>query len=64
MSTIKKIVLSCCVSLSFSVLVYHNYKTYIKKENEFYKFMSDVKKLEEESMMTREIADMILEENS
>jgi predicted SprT family Zn-dependent metalloprotease len=42
-------------------LVYRDYISYQKKDYEFRKFMNDVRKLENESYMTREFADMIIE---
>jgi len=53
-------------SISFIMfgLVYRDCISYQKKDNDFRKFINDVKKLENESYMTREIASMIIEENS
>ncbi len=62
-SNMKKIVLCGIVAISSFAFVVNDYKSYIKKDNEFRKFMNDVRKLEKESKMTREIAEMIIEES-
>ena len=50
-------------SISFSMfgLIYRDYISYQKKDNDFRKLMNDIKQLENESYMTREIASMIIE---
>ena len=67
MNTIKntnikaKLFLAGSSSFSMFGLVYRDYISYQKKDYEFRKFMNDVRKLENESYMTRELADMIIE---
>ena len=67
MNTIKninikaKVFIAGSISFSMFVLVYSDYISYQKKDNKFRKFMNDVRKLENESYMTREIANMIIE---
>jgi predicted SprT family Zn-dependent metalloprotease len=67
MNTIKninfkaKLFLAGSISFIMFGLVYRDWISYQKKDNDFRKFMNDVKKLENESYMTREIASMIIE---
>jgi predicted SprT family Zn-dependent metalloprotease len=56
-----KIFLAGAISFTMFGLVYRDYKSYQKKDNEFKKFINDVKQLENNSYMTRKLADDVLE---
>lgn len=56
-----KLFLAGSISFSMFGLVYRDYISYQKKDTEFRKFINDVRKLQNESYMTRELADMIIE---
>lgn len=57
----KQTFLAGAISFTMFGLVYHHYKSYQKKDNDFHKFMNNVKQLENNSYMTRELAIDILE---
>ena len=57
----KKAFLSGVISLTMFGLVYLDYISYQKKDNDFHKFMNNVKQLENNSYITRELTIDILE---
>jgi predicted SprT family Zn-dependent metalloprotease len=60
-SYMKKLSLWGIVVMSSVIFAFNDYKTYNKKDSEFQKFINDVKKLEKTYMMTRNLADLIIE---
>ena len=52
----KKAFLVGAISLTMFGLVYRDYISYRKKDNDFHKFMNNVKQLENNSYITRELA--------
>ena len=57
----KKAFLVGAISLTMFGLVYSDYISYQKKDNDFHKFMNNVKQLENNSYITRELSIDILE---
>lgn len=57
----KKAFLASAISFTMFGLFYRDYISYQKKDNDFHKFMNNVKQLENNSYITRELTIDILE---
>ena len=63
-NTYKKPIVTSMLATISVTCIYTQMKNYTIKDNEFKKRMNEIKQLQNESYMTHEIADMILEDAS